>query len=382
MESNLYKHRFVWTVLLLVLSSLIFGCGDKKAASPSTVAVTVGKVETRTMPIQLDAVGNVQAYNSAAITPLVTGRVLQLHFQQGQDIKAGDLLITIDPEPFEQQLAQAKAQLTHDRNQAAFNQATAKRYDYLLHNDAVSRQDYEQMATAASTENATVAQSEAAVENARINLNNCYIRSPINGRTGAILANIGTLATANQTQLVVVNQITPIFVQFSIPEKYLAAVTAAQKNGPLPVMANISDQGMRVTDGVLTFIDNTVDTTSGVIQMKAQFPNTNRQLWPGQFVRITVKLGEQSNAVVVPDAAIMDGQQGKYVFIVKDDLTVEVRPVTVDRVFDGLAVVTKGLDPGETVVTDGQVNLRPGAKVSVKQAVAGNAQSIAQGGGA
>jgi multidrug efflux system membrane fusion protein len=368
--------------MLLVFVLLSAGC-SRTPATPTqqSVSVTVGKAESRTMPIQLDVVGNVQAYNSVVIIPQITGQVASVHFQQGQDVKAGDLLVTINPAPFEQQLAQAKAQLVHDREQAAFNQATAKRYADLFQSNAVSRQDYEQMATSARTQDATVQQSAAAVNNARINLNDCYVRSPIDGRTGAFLANLGAMTTANQTQLVVVNQITPIFVQFSIPEKYLAAVTAAQKAGPLPVMANISDQGVNVTDGVLTFIDNTVDLTSGVIQMKAQFPNTNRQLWPGQFVRITLKLSEQPNAIVVPSAAVMDGQNGTYVFIVKDDMTVDVRQVTQDRVVGDLSVISQGLNVGETVVTDGQVNLRPGAKVNVKPAADDNTQSTAQGGG-
>ena len=367
---------------LLIMAIFAAGCGRKEAPPPQAVAVSVSKAQTRTMPIQLNAVGNVEAFNSVVILPQVTGRVASLHFQQGQDVKAGDLLITIDPAPFEQKLAQAEAQLAHDREQAAFSRASAKRYAELFKKNAVSRQDYEQMATSSATQEATVRQSEAAVESARLDLNNCYIRSPINGRTGAFLANVGAMATANQTQLVVINQLEPIFVRFTLPEKYLAAVTAAQKVAPLRVTANIADQGVDVTDGVLTFIDNTVDTSSGVIQMKAQFPNTTRQLWPGQFVRVTLELGEQPDAVVVPSEAVMNGQKGYYIFVVKDDMTVEMRQVTVDRVVGNWTIISKGLAAGETVVTDGQVNLRPGAKISIKTGSAAAAPPAAAGSGA
>ncbi|MDR3565471.1 MAG: efflux RND transporter periplasmic adaptor subunit [Negativicutes bacterium] len=372
---------------LLIIAIFAAGCGRTQPPPQATVSVMVGRTETRTMPIQVEAVGNVEAFNSVVILPQVTGRILSLHFQQGQDVKAGDLLITIDPTPFEQKLAQAQAQLSHDSEQATFATASAKRYDELFRRGAVSRQDFEQTNTSSSAQAATVQQSQAAAESARIDLNNCYIRSPIDGRTGAFLANLGALANMNVTQLVVVNQIEPLFVKFTVPEKYLAAITAAQKTSALQVTASIADQGLNVADGVLTFIDNTVDISSGVVQMKAQFPNSTRQLWPGQFVRVVLKLGEQQNAIVVPSEAVMNGQKGTYVFVVKDDMTVEARPVVQDRVIGKVAVITKGLTAGETVVTDGQVNLRPGSAISIKEGIAqptaagANTQSNTQGGG-
>jgi len=376
--------RVIFFILsLFIIIVFASGCGRTQPPSQPTIAVTVGKAESRTMPIQVEAVGNVEAFNSVVILPQVTGRVLSLHFQQGQDVRAGDLLITIDPTPFEQKLAQVQAQLSHDSEQAIFATASAKRYDELFRRGAVSRQDFEQMNTSSTAQAATVQQSQAAVEGARIDLNNCYIRSPIDGRTGAFLANVGALATMNATQLVVVNQIEPIFTKFTVPEQYLAAITAAQKDASLKVTASIADQGINVTDGLLTFIDNTVDTASGVVLMKAQFPNSTRQLWPGQFVRITLRLGEQPNATIVPSEAVMNGQKGTYVFVVKDDMTVEARQVIQDRVIGNIAVISSGLNPGDTVVTDGQVNLRPGSTVSVKQAAAkpAAAGSNSQGGG-
>ena len=369
--------KICMVLVLFILIIINAGCAQKQTPSKPAISVTVGKAKAQSMPINLDSVGSVSAYNSVTILPQVTGQVANIHFQQGQNVKAGDLLITINPAPFQQQLAQAEALLAHDRAQASFNRVTANRYTDLYQQGAVAKQDNDQMATASQTQDATVSQDEAAVENARINLSHCYITSPIDGRTGAFLANLGALATANQTQMVVVNQLEPIFVQFTIPEKDLARVMAAQKKNSIPITVNIADQGLSVTDGALTFIDNTVDISSGVIQMKAQFPNTTGQLWPGEFVRVILKLGEEPNAIVVPNAAVVEGQKGKYVFVVKDDMTVEARTVTEDRVIGDLAVISKGLANDETVVTDGQINLAPGSKIIIKES---NTQTNSQGG--
>ena len=363
-------HRGIQLTVALVLLVAVFssGCSKAQPLQQPLISVTTGKAELRDMPVQIESVGNVVAFNSATIMPQVTGRVQRLHFREGQDVKAGDLLITIDPAPFEQKLAQAQAQLTHDTEQAAFSQATAKRYESLFKQGAVSRQDYEQAATAAMTQSATVQQSSAAVESARIDLNNCYIRSPIDGRTGAFLANLGTLATLNTTQLVVVNQVEPVFVKFTVQERDLSTILAVQTRGTLNVAATVKETGLNVSDGVLTFVDNTVDVSSGVIQLKAQFPNLKRELWPGQFVRATLILNTQNNAIVVPAESVNQGQAGRYIFVVKEDMTVESVPVELDRVVGNLAVIAKGIKAGDILVTDGQVNLRAGAKVAVKAA--------------
>lgn len=356
----------VVAAILIFIFAVTSGCGKKQTPPPAAIPVTTGKAELRDMPVQIESVGNVVAFNSVVVLPQVTGRVKQVHFKEGQDVKVGDLLVTIDTAPFEQKLAQVQAQLERDVNQANFAVATGQRYETLFQQGAVSRQEYEQSTSSARAQTATVQQSRAAVESARIDLDNCSIRSPINGRTGAILANLGALANTNTTQLVVINQIEPIFVSFTVQEKELAGILAAQAKGPLQATANVTDRGLSVADGILTFVDNTVSTSAGVIQLKAQFPNQKRELWPGQFVRITLLLNVQPNAVVLPAEAVCVGRTGKYVFIVKDDMTVEARPVEQDRVIDKLAVITKGVNAGETVVTDGQVNLRDGAKVSIK----------------
>ncbi len=367
----------------IVLTILTTGCSSRtQSAQTPVISVTVGKAEVRAMPVQVESVGNVVAYNSAVILPQVTGRVQQLHFQEGQEVKVGDLLITIDPAPFTQKLAQAQALLAHDADQATFAAASAKRYDTLFSQGAVSRQDYEQSASSARAQAATVQQAQAAVESARIDLNNCYIRSPIDGRTGAFLANIGALATVNATQLLVVNQIEPIFVSFSVQEKELRNIVAAQSKGPLKVTAKLAEQNIRAEDGQLTFVDNTVNTSAGVIQLKARFPNQRKELWPGQFVRVTLLLETQPNAVVVPMEAVNVGQKGNYVFVVKEDMTVESRTVEQSRVIGKYAVIDKGLNGNETVVTDGQVNLRTGAKIKIKEdsSVTGDSKTSTQGG--
>ena len=364
-----------WLLLLcaagILLSLVLTGCSTRtQSAQPPVIPVMAGKVERREMPVQVESVGNVLAYNSAVILPQVTGRVQQLHFQEGQEVKAGDLLVTIDPAPFIQKLAQAQALLTHDTDQATFAAASAKRYETLFKQGAVSRQDYEQSTSSARAQAATVQQAQAAVESARIDLNNCYIRSPIVGRTGAFLANLGALATVNATQLLVVNQIEPILVSFTVQEKELRNILAAQSKGPLKVTATLTDQNLRVENGELTFVDNTVNTSAGVIQLKARFSNQGKELWPGQFVRVNLLLETQANALVVPVEAVNMGPKGQYVFVVKEDMTVEARPVKQSRVVGKTAVIEGSLNAGEIVVTDGQVNLRQGSKVSIKETLA------------
>ena len=273
--------------------------------------------------------------------------------------------------------------MTHDTDQATFAAASAKRYETLFSQGAVSRQDYEQSTSSARAQAATVQQAQAAVESARIDLNNCYIRSPISGRTGAFLANLGALATVNSTQLLVVNQIEPILVSFTVQEKELRNILAAQSRSPLKVTAILADQNVRVGNGELTFVDNTVNTSAGVIQLKARFSNQGKELWPGQFVRVTLLLETQANALVVPVEAVNSGPKGNFVFVVKDDMTVEARPVKQNRVVGKWAVIEGNVNAGEIVVTDGQVNLRNGTKVSVKDTLvpSGAPEAHKQGGG-
>lgn len=365
------------TIAVLVIACIAWGASSylkkPKQQMRLPVSVSVAKVEVRDMPSQVETTGYVEAFNSASIYPQVNGRIEQVHFKEGQDIKKGDLLVTIDPVPYRQKLSQANAQLVRDRENANFAQVSAGRMDILYKQGAISKQTMDQTNTSAATAIATVNQSIAAAEAAQLDLERCFITSPIDGKAGAILANIGTQANtgSGQTQLVVINQIAPIFVRFTVPEKYLPDIRKAYAQRPLNVSASIPEQKDAITNGVLKFINNTVDLSTGAVVMKAEFPNSSSELWPGQFVRTTLVLDVQKDALIVPANAVSMGQSGRYVFVVKEDSTVEARNVEVDRTVDGMAVITKGLSDGETVVLDGQVNLRNGAKVSVKDAAAG-----------
>ena len=367
MKSFNFFSRNILSALFVAFAVIaISGCGTAPPSGPPAFPVTAAKAESRDMPVQVESVGTVEAFNSVIIAPQVTGRVLRLHFKEGQEVKTGDLLVTIDPAPFEQKLSQAQSQYNRAVEQGAFIDVTAKRYDDLFRQGAISKQTYEQAVSAAAAQAASIQEARAVAENARIDVENCYVRSPINGRTGAFLANIGAVVKVNDSQLLTINQVEPVFVKFSAQEKDLAAIIVAQSRDPLKVIASIPEQKLLVTNGTLTFIDNSVDKSTGVIQMKAEFANANRELWPGQFVRATVVLGIQPNAVVIPSEAVTLGQAGRFVYVIKEDMTAELRPVEQDRIIGAVAVISKGVNAGETVVTDGQVNLRNGAKVLIK----------------
>jgi multidrug efflux system membrane fusion protein len=417
---------FLGGLLSIALSAA--GCsGDRTAAAPkkppaAAVPVVTGQAVEKTMPVELRAIGNVDAYSTVGVKPQTSGTVLRVHIRPGQDVKTGDPLFTIDPRPFEAVLRQAEANLARDRAQR--QQATAghaqklaeleeagadlaraqaqlenarvqeRRYQELLQRDFVAREHYEQIHTNALALEATVRAERAALENAkaaivaaeaaianadaairadqatveqaRLRLGYCEIRSPIDGRAGDVLVTAGNVVKENpDTPLLVITQVRPIYVGFALPEHFLADITRYRAAGTLRVEARPRDQGTAAR-GELTFINNTVDVATGTIQLKATFPNSDRTLWPGQFVDVVVALTEEAGAVVVPAAAVQTGQQGTYLFVVKPDLTVESRPVAVARTIGQEAVIAKGLAPGERVVTDGQLRLSPGAKVEIK----------------
>ena len=359
-----------WPLLLgatgIFISLALAGCSNRtQSAQPPVIPVMAGRAEVREMPLQVESVGNVLAYNSAVILPQVTGRVQQLHFREGQEVKAGDLLITIDPAPFVQKLAQAQALLSHDTDQANFAAASARRYETLFSQGAVSRQEYEQSTSSARAQAATVQQAQAAVESARIDLNNCYIRSPIDGRTGAFLANLGALATVNATQLLVVNQIEPILVSFTVQEKELRNILAAQSKDPLKVTATLADQNSRVENGELTFVDNTVNTSAGVIQLKARFSNQGKELWPGQFVQVELPLGIAAKALTVPTRAVQSGREESYVYVVDKDSRASYRKVRPLLEHGDRTVLDGEMAEGDRIVVDGQVRLAPGLLVKI-----------------
>ena len=279
----------------------------------------------------------------------------------------GDILFTIDPRPYEATLRQAEANLTRDTVQKENAGKEARRYAELVRKGYIAQQQYDQVRTNAAALEATVNADKALVENARLQLKYCSIYSPITGRTGSLIVNQGNLIKANaDNPMVIINQVQPVYASFSIPEKYLPELKKYNSVGRAKVNASIVKDENNPAEGVLTFIDNAVDSATGTIKLKATFANKVKRLWPGQFVNVIMTLTMQPNAVVVPSQAVQTGQSGQYIFVVRNDLTVESRPIVVLRTLDDEAVVEKGLQPGEKVVTDGQLRLVPGAKVEIK----------------
>lgn len=353
-------------ILLLVLLMMFTACTKKKPAPPRTVPVIVDSADQKNVPLQLKAIGNVEAYNGVSIKALVAGEVEGVYFQEGQEVKKGDLLFKIDPAPYEAALRQAEATLARDIAQAKNAEEQAKRYAILVQKDYVSRDQYDQLRANADALAAVVDADRANVENARLQLSYCTIKSPINGRAGSVLINAGNIIKANDLVLTTINQIVPIYVSFSVPEQKLADIKKYTASRELKVEVIIPGDDKRPPRGELTFIDNAVDRTTGTIRLKGTFENRDRRLWPGQFVDVVLTLTTEQNRVVVPSQAVQTGQQGQYVYVIKDDMTAEFRLVTPGRTYDQWMVIDKGVAAGERVVTDGQLRLVPGAKVEFK----------------
>jgi multidrug efflux system membrane fusion protein len=349
---------------LILLSSC---SGDKKPPPPQPVPVTVAPVVQRDVPVQLKTIGNVEAYATVSIKARVGGELKQVNFKEGQDVKKGDLLFVIDPRPLEAALKEAQARLARDKALAKKAETDARRYTDLVKRDFVSREQYEQAQATSESLHAVVQADEVAVETARLQLSYCFIPAPLSGRTGNLLADQGNLIKADADKaMVVINQIQPIYVSFAVPELHLQEIKKYMALGQVKVEAVLAREEKQPEEGLLTFVNNTVDIATGTILLKATFANQEKRLWPGLFVNVVVNLTTEPKAVLVPAQAIQTGQGGQFVFVIKPDLTAETRPVVVGRNLDGEVVVQQGLQPGEQVVTDGQLRLVPGAKVEVK----------------
>ena len=367
---------------MLAVAVLLCACkkGPQGPAGGAGVPVTVAKVQQKTVPLNVRAIGNVEPITSVTVRPQVGGVLLRVHFAEGQEVRKGDLLFQIDPRPLQAALAQAQATLARDRANALDAEATARRYAALVKKEYVTHQQAENADAQAQALKAAVAADQAAVQQARLNLEYAQIRAPVAGRTGSLLVHAGNVLKANDDKLVVIDQLQPIYVSFAVPEQILPQVRARGASARLPISARPAMQGKQggveqraqgsiaaeSHDGVLTFIDNAVDPLTGTIRLKGTFLNQDQALWPGQFVDVQLTLGEQQGAVVAPAEAVQRGQNGEYVFVVKSDNTVESRPVVVSRSDPREAVIEKGLQPGETVVTDGQLRLQQGSKVQIK----------------
>ena len=387
----------------LILACLMFtGCASKSSTPPATkkggdgVPVTVTKVVRKDVPVEIQVIGNVEAYTTISVKAQVGGELQKAYVNEGDNVKSGALLFDIDPRPYEAQLnqaaatlargnallSQAQANLAREKAQANYAKAQASRYAALMKEGVISKDQSEQVRSNADAVEQAVTADEAAIESARaeiasakaaaetirVQLNYTKIRSPIDGRTGNLTVKQGNIVTANSMELMTINKVQPIYVTFSVPEAQLPSVKKYMTQGKLRVTATPQDDPTSAETGALTFVDNNVDMTTGTIKLKGTFPNTDRKLWPGQFVRVVLRLTTQPNALVVPNQAVQTGQDGTFVFVMKPDRKVEARPVVTGARIDQDLVIESGLEPNETVVTDRQLRLAPGMRVQVRDA--------------
>jgi membrane fusion protein, multidrug efflux system len=356
------------SAMLLAACSSGSGSSGADSARKEAVPVTVAVAIKKDIPLQVRAIGTVEPFLTVSIKSQIDGQVAKVNFQDGQRVKKDDLLFTIDQRPFEAALHQAEANLARDVAEAKNARVVADRDARLLAGGFVSTDEHDQAQTKAVSLEAAVKADKAAAENAKLRLQYCYLRSPIDGKVGQVLVDAGNVVKNNETILAVVNQIDPVYVTFSVPEQELPEIRRRMAAEKLAVEVSFAgDQGNPVT-GELSFINNTVDTTTGTVLLKAVFDNETERLWPGQFVQVAMTLSVQHDAVVVPPQAVQPGQAGQFVFIVGPDLTVQVRPVTVGQTKGSETVITTGLAAGERVVTEGQIRLAAGMTLQIKKA--------------
>ena len=371
-KSTMKRTSIILTSSVLLCCTACTAQKEKSGAKPA-VPVKVAQAVQKDVPVQVKAIGNIEAYTSVAIKSQVSGQIARVHFTEGSDVAKGALLVSIDPEPFQATLSQCEATLAKDQAQARFAREQASRYEGLLKDGIVTRDQYESLHSNAESLAATLAADRAAIRNAKIQLGYCSIRSPIAGRTGTVALHPGNLAKANDLPIVTINQLSPTYVTFNLPEKRLAEVKRAMGAGQLKIEAVVPNEPAGTEVGTISFLDNAVNPATGTIKLKGVFANKSRKLWPGQFTDVVITLAARKNAVVVPTQAIQTSQQGEFVYVVKQDNTVEMRQVTSASAAGEETVIEKGLAPGETVVVDGQLRLTPGATVATgdKQTVKG-----------
>lgn len=413
-------HKRFWILSFTVITlALLSACGNSGASTAAAggapggkgggkkggggdVPVTLATASQKNVPVEVQVIGNVEAYTTISVKAQVTGQLTTVAFHEGDFVKKGDQLFSIDPRPLEAALNQAQANLSKDEAalgqfqanmardaaSAKYAEAQANRYAELFKSGIISRDQSEQLRAnadavaqavvadraAIESAKASIGASQATVENARVQLGFTRITSPITGRTGNLTVKQGNVVTANNMELMTINQVEPIYVTFAVPEAQLTAVKKYMAVGKLPVRVRPQDDPGGEETGVLTFVDNAVDMTTGTIKLKATFPNADHKLWPGEFVRVILRLTTQRDAVVVPNEAIQTGQNGSFVYVVKQDRTVESRPVTPGARVDQDMVIESGLEPGETVVTEGQLRLAPGSRIAARDGKGGGGQ--------
>jgi membrane fusion protein, multidrug efflux system len=402
--SHPWVHMGIADFLLASLFLLSSCSGNRASANLGSLAneavpVTVATATQKTVPVEVNAIGTMEAYSSVSVKALVSGELIEVHFKEGQEVKRGDLLFKIDPRPFQAELRraegnlakdtaqakQAEANLARDMAQAKNAEVQSRRYADLFKEGVVAREIFDQFRTNSDALDATIQadkasleyssaairSDKAAIENAKLQLGYCTIRSPMDGRTGNLIVYQGNIVKANENPpLVIINQIQPIYVTFSVPEQYLSEIKKQMASGKLAVIVTVPKEEETAVQGVLTFVDNTVDSTTGTIRLKGTLANLEKRLWPGQFVNVALTLSTHPNAVVVPSRAVQTGQTGQYVFVVRPDRSVESRPVVIGSTLKDEIIVEQGLKPGDVVVTNGQLRLVSGTFVEVKQAPA------------
>ena len=383
---------------MFVLALLIAGCSANKAAPPAQppqpAPVFVSKAVLKSVPIEIQAIGNVEAYSTVLVKAQVGGELTVVDFKEGADVKRGDRLFVIDARPYESQVAQAEATLAKDRAQLQSAQANlardmaqeeyaraqAKRYAELSRQGVLAKDSAEQtdaQAKAAAegvradraaieSTQANIASDQAALDRAKLQLEYCTIRSPIDGRTGHLMVKQGNVIKANDVDLVTINQMHPIYVTFSVPEANLSLIKKHMAAGDIAVAASLQGADAVAERGTLSFVENAVDSATGTIRLKAIFDNAATRLWPGQFVRVVVRLKASADSIVIPTTAVQTGQDGKFVFVVKPDMIVDARPVLIGRTIEREVVIEKGLSEGDTVVITGQLRLVSGSRVQIK----------------
>ncbi|HUC44656.1 MAG TPA: efflux RND transporter periplasmic adaptor subunit [Candidatus Sulfotelmatobacter sp.] len=358
-------------VATLLAALCAAACGGDRAAvatTPPPAPVVVGQAVRRNVAVTLRSFGNVEPIAVVAVRSRVAGPIVQVHIADGADVTKGQTLFTIDPRPFQIALDKAVAALARDQALLTKADADVARYTSLVAKEYVTKEQFDAATSQAASLRATIQADQAAIEDAKLDLSYCTITAPIAGRVGSIAIKAGNLVKANDDPpLVTISQTRPIYVTFSVPEKSLSAIRARAAAGRLGVAARERGDTGPGHSGSLAFVDSSVDTATGTIRLKAAFPNDDLGLWPGQFVSVALELSEQPDAVVIPSSALQVGQQGTFVYVVSKDSVAEPKPVTVDRSLDGETVIASGLSGGETVVTDGQIRIVPGAKVAPQQ---------------
>ncbi|MCE5271102.1 efflux RND transporter periplasmic adaptor subunit [bacterium] len=368
--------------LCLGLISLAACNGNDRPAVAPPVPVLVDTVKVQDVPLEVRSIGSVEAYNTVSVKARVGGEIKKVYFEEGQDVRRGDMLFLIDPAPYQAALESARADLARDSAAWLNARETVKRYSELVRKEYITAQQFDDMQAQERQLAASVMAARADLDNAKLNLDFCSVRSPLDGRTGMRMVDQGNVIKANEGELVVINQVRPIYVTFTIAERYLTEIRAQDgADGELRVLVNIPDDGEKLHEGRLSFLDNMVDEATGTLRLKAVFDNQDLALWPGQFVDTRLVLKILHGVVTAPSQAVQPGQNGSFVYVVKPDMSVESRPVAVSYDSDNLTVFDSGLQPSEVVVTDGQLRLRPGSTVQFKSGLSASAPDSAAGGG-